>query len=184
MERLVANPVLAVHDQPASARWYHDVMGCETHDADPGNWVFCGPGSVEFMLGHCPDAPHASDIGDHSYVAYLDVDGIDAYCARVTAVGAEIVKDPMLGPWGMKEFGVRRRRGIGSRSPTHTGPIRRRRRRAKPRPERRLRADILRPSEWSGGDRRGRAVPIRSGGPTQLVAAFCASATRRCASRG
>jgi hypothetical protein len=34
------------------------------------------------MLGRCPDTPSASEIGDHSYVAYLEVDDIQAYYAR------------------------------------------------------------------------------------------------------
>jgi hypothetical protein len=68
-----------VHDLPAWARWYDDVIGCETHDADhSGNWVFCRSDSVELIRGHCRDAPRASDIVDHSYVLYLEVDNIDA----------------------------------------------------------------------------------------------------------
>ena len=71
---LNSNPVLAVHDLKQSAAWYRDVLGCEVRDPEPGNWTFCRCGDIDFMLGRCPDAMPASELGDHSYVAYLRVD--------------------------------------------------------------------------------------------------------------
>jgi predicted enzyme related to lactoylglutathione lyase len=82
-----SNPVLAVHDLARSAEWFAQVLGCETSEPDPGNWVFCNAGSVTFMLGRCPDAMPASELGDHSYVAYLDVDAVDEFHARAVAAG-------------------------------------------------------------------------------------------------
>ena len=76
---VAANPVLAVHDLQASAEWYRQVLGCEATEVDPGNWVFCRSGSIQFMLGRCPDTPSAFEIGDHNYVAYLEVDEIQGY---------------------------------------------------------------------------------------------------------
>ena len=61
MEIVAANPVLAVQDLQASAEWYRQSSSC---------------------LGRCPDTPSASEIGDHSYVAYLEVADIQAYYAR------------------------------------------------------------------------------------------------------
>ena len=107
MEILGADPVLAVHDLDRSATWYRDVLGCEIREVDPGNWVFCRSGSVQFMLGHCPDAAPATELGDHSYVAYLRVDDVDAFHERASAVGAEILKSPTDEPWRMREMALR-----------------------------------------------------------------------------
>jgi hypothetical protein len=35
-----------------------------------------------FMLGRCPDAFLATELGDHSYVAYLTVTDVDAFHHR------------------------------------------------------------------------------------------------------
>lgn len=107
MEVLGADPVLAVHDLDRSAAWYRAVLGCETDDADPGNWTFCRSGSVRFMLGRCPDAPPATELGDHSYIAYLRVDDVDAFHKRASEAGADVLKAPTDEPWGMREMLVR-----------------------------------------------------------------------------
>jgi uncharacterized glyoxalase superfamily protein PhnB len=107
VEVLNSNPVLAVHDLERSAAWYRDVLGCETRDPDPGNWTFCRSGAIDFMLGRCPDAMAASELGDHSYVAYLRVDDVETFHDRAVNAGAEILKPPTDEPWGMREFGVR-----------------------------------------------------------------------------
>jgi uncharacterized glyoxalase superfamily protein PhnB len=104
---LSSNPVLAVHDLARSAAWYRDVPGCEIRDAEPGNWTFCRSGAIDIMLGRCPEAMPASELGDHSYVAYLRVDDVAAFHTRAVNSGAEILKPPTDEPWGMREFGVR-----------------------------------------------------------------------------
>ena len=55
----------------------------------------------------CHEAETAWDVGDHSYVAYLRVDDVDAFHDRAVDAGAEILKPPTDEPWGMREFGVR-----------------------------------------------------------------------------
>jgi uncharacterized glyoxalase superfamily protein PhnB len=102
-----SHPVLAVHDLERSSAWYRDVLGCDIEDPDPGNWRFCRAGAVIFMLGRCPDVPPASELGDHSYVAYLNVDDVDAFHARALAAGAEVLKAPKDESWGMRELGLR-----------------------------------------------------------------------------
>ena len=102
-----SHPVLAVHDLERSAAWYEDVLGCEVRDPDPGNWRFCRAGDVIFMLGRCPDDPPASELGAHSYVAYLHVEDVDAFHARAVAANAEVLKPPTDEPWGMRELALR-----------------------------------------------------------------------------
>lgn len=107
MKVVNSNPVLAVHDLALSAAWYRDVLGCEVREADPGNWMFCRSGEIDFMLGRCPDVVPASALGDHSYVAYLRVDDVEAFHDRAVDAGAEILKPPTDEPWGMRELGLR-----------------------------------------------------------------------------
>ena len=102
-----SHPVLAVHDLDRSGSWCRDVLGCEVGDPDPGNWRFCRAGDVIFMLGRCPDVPAASELGDHSYVAYLYVDDVDSVHAQATAASADVVKTPTDEPWGMRELALR-----------------------------------------------------------------------------
>jgi predicted enzyme related to lactoylglutathione lyase len=114
VEVLNSNPVLAVHDIERSAAWYRDVLGCETRDPDPGNWTFCRSGAIDFMLGRCPDAVAASELGDHSYVAYLRVDDVEAFHERAVNAGAEILKSPTDEPWGCASSASDRRTATGS----------------------------------------------------------------------
>ncbi len=105
MRMLGADPVLAVHDCSRSAAWYAAVFGCEVNDI--GGWAFCRVGSVVFRLGTCRNTVPASEIGDHSYVAYLQVDDVDAFHERALAAGANVTKAPTTEPWGKREFAVR-----------------------------------------------------------------------------
>ncbi len=99
--------VIAVPDLMKSAAWYRDVLGFTVHEiGDPG-WRFFIKEACCIMAGECPDAMPASDLGDHSYFAYIDVDDIDPYFATVKQAGAELIKDLRSEPWGMREFGVR-----------------------------------------------------------------------------
>jgi uncharacterized glyoxalase superfamily protein PhnB len=59
------------------------------------------------MAGECPDAIPPRKLGDHSYFAYLEVDGLDSLYESVLAADAEVIKSIRDEPWGMREFGVR-----------------------------------------------------------------------------
>ena len=59
------------------------------------------------MLGECPDAPAAKDIGDHSYFAYVTVEEIDGLFDEFLALGVDLIKPLISEPWGMREFGLR-----------------------------------------------------------------------------
>lgn len=107
MNLLRADPVLAVQDLHRSAAWFQDVLGCDVTEPDPGNWAFCTAGDVTFMLGCCPEAIPAAELGDHSYVAYLTVEAVDDYYERAIARNAEVLKPPTDEPWGRREMGLR-----------------------------------------------------------------------------
>lgn len=102
-----SDPVLAVHDLEGSAEWFCTMLGCERTDPDPGNWVFCRAGAVTFMLGRCPNATPAANLGDHSYVAYLTVDSVDGHYRRALEAGADIRRPPTNKPWHRREMALR-----------------------------------------------------------------------------
>ena len=107
MKILGSDPVLAVPDLDRTSSWFMRVLGCDKSEPDPGNWTFCSAGAVTFMLGRCPDAIPASEIGDHSYVAYLTVEDVDDFHARAISEKAKILKPPTDEPWGRRETALR-----------------------------------------------------------------------------
>lgn len=54
------------------------------------------------MLGHCPRDMRPAELGSHNGFGYLEVDGIDALHAEITARGASATQ-PTDRPYGMRE---------------------------------------------------------------------------------
>ncbi len=98
--------VLAVPDVDASAQFYTRVLGF-TEVGNVEGWRFVKRDTCMIMLGECPDAIAPSDLGDHSYFAYLVVDDVDAYWNEVRDLGVEVMAELTDKPWGMREFGIR-----------------------------------------------------------------------------
>lgn len=99
--------VLAVHDLEKSAVFYRDVLGFGIHEiGDPG-WRLLARDGCRIMIGECPDALSADELGDHSYFAYLEVDDAGTYYERAQKQGADLIKPLTDEPWGMREFGLR-----------------------------------------------------------------------------
>ena len=109
MYRIVdSRSVLAVRDLQASTRFYIDVLGFRRDFGDEsGDWSFLSRDAFKVMLGECPDEKPASELGDHSYVAYLVVEGVDQLYEEVAKRGAEIISGPTTEPWGLREFTIR-----------------------------------------------------------------------------
>jgi len=97
--------VLAVHNARDSAKFYVEALGFRVVDEPPG-WVFVRKDNCMIMLGECPDDLRASELGCHSYFAYLLVDDVDAYVAQLAAQGISCMREIEDQPWGMREFGV------------------------------------------------------------------------------
>ena len=107
MSRIVdSRCVLAVQDLTLSTRYYIDVLGFKLDFEVPG-WSFLSRDNFAVMLGECPDAPPAGDLGDHSYFAYLRVEGVDEFYREVSGRGAKTMAPPQDKPWGMREFAIR-----------------------------------------------------------------------------
>ena len=99
--------VLAVPDLEKSAEFFRDVLGFTIHEIGDQGWRMFAKDDCRIMAGHCPDAIHPSDMGDHSYFGYFVVDDVDDYYGIVTSKGAEIIKPLKTEKWGMREFGIR-----------------------------------------------------------------------------
>jgi uncharacterized glyoxalase superfamily protein PhnB len=107
MPRIVESRlVLAVHNLEASTRFYVDVFGFTHHQVEAPGWSFLSRDTFTVMLGECPGEKLASELGDHSYVGYLVVEGVDELRQELFARGAQVT-EPADQPWGLREFGLR-----------------------------------------------------------------------------
>jgi catechol 2,3-dioxygenase-like lactoylglutathione lyase family enzyme len=109
MRRLVdTRVVLAVRDLQASSRYFVDVLGFSRDFGDSADgWSFLSRDGVKVMLGECPDAIPAGELGDHSYVAYVIVEDVDRLHDEVAGRGALVIAPPTTEPWGLREFSIR-----------------------------------------------------------------------------
>ena len=98
--------VLAVPNLKESADYYKSVLGFEVREMASG-WLFFERDNCSIMAGECPDVTSPRNLGDHSYFAYIAVEGIDAYYESVMAAQPDLIKTLSEEVWGMREFGVR-----------------------------------------------------------------------------
>ena len=107
MARIVASRcVLAVRDLKVSMRYYMDVLGFSRDPIDADGWSFLTRDNFRVMLGECPEEEPAGDLGNHSYFAYWNIEGIDQFYQEVAARGAMVTSRPADRPWGLREFGL------------------------------------------------------------------------------
>jgi catechol 2,3-dioxygenase-like lactoylglutathione lyase family enzyme len=109
MHRIVdSRCVLAVRDLHESTRFYVDVLGFQRDFGDGSDgWSFLSRDAFKVMLGECPNEKPARELGSHSYVAYLIVQGVDQLYEEVSVRGAEVISQPTTEPWGLREFSIR-----------------------------------------------------------------------------
>ena len=98
--------VLAVRNLAETVAFYRDKLGFDLDFEVPG-WACMVRGAFAVMLGECPDAIPATDTGDHSYFAYVNVTDIDALFAEYAERNVPMIQPLADKPWGMREFGVR-----------------------------------------------------------------------------
>jgi len=98
--------VLAVHSLEVSIPFYRDVLGMNIDFEVPG-WCFLSRDNFAVMLGECSDAIAPTELGDHSYFAYVTVLDAARLFQELSARAAEFIKPLTTEPWGMREFGVR-----------------------------------------------------------------------------
>jgi catechol 2,3-dioxygenase-like lactoylglutathione lyase family enzyme len=112
---------LAVQDLAASTDYYTRVLGMAVDFTAPG-WTFLSRGSFRLMLGECADTAPAHETADHSYFAYVKVEGIDQFYDEVLGNGASLMQGLADKPWGMRDFGIRTRTGTGLCSARNSEP--------------------------------------------------------------
>ena len=96
--------VLAVRNLDVATKYYMDVLGFKRDPIDAFGWSFLTRDTIRLMLGECTDATPASELGDHSYYAYWNVEGIDELYEEFVSKGAMVTSVPMNKPWGLREF--------------------------------------------------------------------------------
>lgn len=108
MARIVnSRCVLAVRDLEVSTRYFKDVLGFSQDPIDAAGWSFLTRDTFRVMLGECPDEKPASELGNHSYIAYWNIEGVDQFYRELAARGALVTSAPADKPWGLREFGLR-----------------------------------------------------------------------------
>ena len=91
--------------QTASDLRKHELAGCGAKKFR-GKFPHRGP---PFQPGQLDlgDAQPAGELGDHSYFAYWNVEGVDDLYREFVAKGALVSSAPTNKPWGLREFGLR-----------------------------------------------------------------------------
>ena len=108
MARIVnSRCVLAVRDLNVSTRYYTEVLGFSQDPIDAAGWSFLTRDNFSLMLGECANEKPANELGDHSYFAYWNVDGVDQLYQEVAARGALLISEPADKPWRLREFALR-----------------------------------------------------------------------------
>jgi len=77
-----------------------------TDPIDAAGWSFLTRASFRVMLGECANERPAGELGNHSYFAYWNVEGVDQLFAEFVAKGAIVSSKPTDKPWGLREFGL------------------------------------------------------------------------------
>ena len=98
--------VLSVPDVERATSYWCDVLGFSLDFSNEG-WRFVTRDICRVMLGENPKAIRPSELGDHSYFAYIDVSNLDAYHDEIAKRDAIILAPPADKPWGMREMMVK-----------------------------------------------------------------------------
>jgi len=99
--------VLAVRDLQVSTNYYVDILGFRKEPIDAYGWSFLSRDKFRVMLGECRNERPVSELGDHSYFAYWNVEGVDEFYQEIAARGALVTSQPSNKPWGLREFTLR-----------------------------------------------------------------------------
>src|SRR5690242_11529639 len=86
--------VLAVRDLAISTRYYIDVLGFREDPIRAEGWSFLTRDGFRVMLGECPDERPAGELGNHSYFAYWNVEGVDELYRELVGKGATVSSAP------------------------------------------------------------------------------------------
>ena len=99
--------ILAVRNLRTATDFYVNALGFKRDFGDESDgWSWLSRDNFRVGLGECTDAIPANELGDHSYVAYVNVDDIDGLYGEFVSRGVPIRNPPETKPWGMREFAM------------------------------------------------------------------------------
>lgn len=98
--------VLAVQELAKSVDYYKSKLGFETIWTDGAGWHCLGLQGFQVMLGECSDDKSAFELANHSYFAYINLEGVDDLHAKFASKGVNITHKLASKPWGQREFGI------------------------------------------------------------------------------
>jgi predicted enzyme related to lactoylglutathione lyase len=108
-----SEPMIAVHDVPASAAWYRELLGCTSDHGRPDFDRLMDEGRVLLMLHktqaeeHGLTNPVPGAIGS-GVLLWIYVEDLDAIFRRAKRLKAAIIVEPHANPQaGWREFTVR-----------------------------------------------------------------------------
>jgi uncharacterized glyoxalase superfamily protein PhnB len=84
-----------------------NVLDFSKDPIDADGWSFLSRDTFSVMLGECRDEKAASELGNHSYFVYWNIEGIDEFYRELAARGALLTSQPTNKPWGLREFTLR-----------------------------------------------------------------------------
>ena len=96
--------VLAVDDIDLSARYFCETLGFTLAWRDAPDWLLVQRVGVRVMLGSCPDATPAAQLGPHNWFAYLEVEDVDKLHSEFVTSGAMVLQPPSDKSYGMREI--------------------------------------------------------------------------------
>lgn len=108
MTRILATRhILAVANLRRSTDFYVNVLGFTRDFGDESDgWSWLSREGFRVGLGECVDAIPATQLGDHSYIAYVNVERVDELYRELVGRGAVPKHPPTTKPWGMREFAL------------------------------------------------------------------------------
>ena len=98
--------VLAVRDLAVSTSYYVEILGFRKDPIHAEGWSFLTRDSFRVMLGESVEERPAGELGNHSWYAYWNVEGVDELYREFVAKGAIVTSAPANKPWGLREFGL------------------------------------------------------------------------------
>ena len=75
-------------------RYYIDILGFRKDPISAEGWSFLTRDSFRVMLGECVDERPAGELGNHSYFAYWNVEGVDDLYSELVGKGAMVSSPP------------------------------------------------------------------------------------------
>jgi hypothetical protein len=87
--------VLAVRNLAISSRYSIDVLGFAQDPIDAEGWSFLSRDCIHPMIGECPDDRAASELANHSYFAYWNVEDVGGLYREFVSHGALLLSPPM-----------------------------------------------------------------------------------------